>query len=310
MIRQAFRAPASDAAPEAAAPDAADGSADAAFVARLGEAAVLALIDEAELTPKPALVDRRGCGVHPDMSLAALRRSAVALGSYFHEMAWASLDRQPSPALRERLGAIGRAAEEAMLAATGGANAHRGAIWAVGLMVAAVAMLRRADPVAVGAAATALARLPDRVAPTRSLSHGRQVAARYGVGGARAEAEAGFPHALRVCLPTLRSARARGVDEDHARLDALMAVVAVMDDTCLLHRGGFAALTAAKTGAAKVLAAGGCATVEGQAALACLDATLVALNASPGGAADMLAAALFIDALERWPCSAPPAGEA
>jgi len=72
----------------------------------------------------------------------------------------------------------------------------------------------------------------------------------------------------------------------------------VMDDTCLLHRGGRAALDAAKAGAAAVLAAGGWASAEGRAALARLDTTLVALNASPGGAADMLAAALFIDGLQ------------
>jgi len=298
MIRPAFRADA-------------QGSADAVLAARLAETAVAALIDEAELTPKPGLVDGRGCGVHPDMSLAALRRSAVALGPVFRDMALASLDRAPDPPLRERLAAIGRAGEAAMLAATGGANAHRGAIWALGLMVAAVAMTRSADPGAVGETAAALAKFPDRFAPTSALSHGRRVAARYGVGGARAEAQSGFPHALQVCLPALRSARARGVDEDHARLDALMAVIAVMDDTCLLHRGGLPALAAAKAGAAAVLAAGGCATVEGQAAFARMEATLVALNASPGGAADMLAAALFIDALDRdaEPCNAPSAGE-
>jgi len=232
------------------------------------------------------------------MSLAALRCSAIALGPFFHEMALTSLDRAPSVALREHLAVIGRAGEQAMLAATGGANAHRGAIWALGLMIAAVAMRQSADIGDVGATAAELAKLPDRFGQT-SLSHGRVVAARYGVGGARAEALAGFPHALQVCLPALRSARARGVDERLARLDALMAVVAVMDDTCLLHRGGLPALDAAKIGAAAVLAAGGCASPAGLAALARLDETLVSLNASPGGAADMLAAALFIDALDR-----------
>jgi len=279
---------------------------DSAFAARLAEAAVQALIDEAELTPKPALVDGQGCGVHPDMNLATLRRSALALGPSFHDMALASLDCAPSVALRERLAAIGRAGEQAMLAATGRVNTHRGAIWALGLMVAAVAMRRSADPCEVGTTAAELAKLPDRFAQA-SLSNGRLVAARYGVGGARAEAMAGFPHALQVCLPALRAARARGVGEREARLDALIAVVAVMDDTCLLHRGGRAALDAAKAGAAAVLAAGGCAPAEGRAALAHLDTTLVALNASPGGAADMLAAALFIDALEHGaPLTAEP----
>ncbi|HBZ9775215.1 triphosphoribosyl-dephospho-CoA synthase, partial [Klebsiella pneumoniae] len=41
--------------------------------------------------------------------------------------------------------------------------------------------------------------------------------------------------------------------------------------------------------------AGGCASFAGRAALARLDAIMLALNASPGGAADLLAATLFLD---------------
>ncbi|HHO9420941.1 TPA: triphosphoribosyl-dephospho-CoA synthase, partial [Klebsiella pneumoniae] len=48
-------------------------------------------------------------------------------------------------------------------------------------------------------------------------------------------------------------------------------------------------------GACEVLAAGGCASFAGRAALARLDAIMLALNASPGGAADLLAATLFLD---------------
>ena len=45
----------------------------------------------------------------------------------------------------------------------------------------------------------------------------------------------------------------------------------------------------------EVLAAGGCASVAGRAALARLDGQMLAHNASPGGAADLLAATLFLD---------------
>ncbi len=263
---------------------------------RLADAAVWALIQEAELTPKPALVDGRGCGVHPDLSLPAMRRSAQALHAGFYAMAIAAAARTPDRTLREDLAAIGREAERAMMAATGGANAHRGAIWALGLLIAGVAMKPAGEIGDIARAAADLARLPDRFIPA-APSHGQSVAQRYGVSGARGEAQAGFPHVLQVCLPALRRARAAGAAETHARLDALLAVMAVMDDTCLLHRGGLPALQVAKTGAAAVLAAGGCATSAGAAALTELDRALTALNASPGGAADMLAAALFIDAV-------------
>jgi triphosphoribosyl-dephospho-CoA synthase len=105
----------------------------------------------------------------------------------------------------------------------------------------------------------------------------------------------GFPHAVRVALPALRRARAAGQAEIHARLDALLSVMEVMNDTCLLHRGGLPALRDAQSGARAVRLAGGSGTPEGWAELDRLHLTLMAHNASPGGAADMLAAALFLD---------------
>src|SRR5271155_2099768 len=92
-----------------------------------------ALIAEAELTPKPGLVDRRGSGAHDDLSLDLMKRSAIALEPFFVAMGAAAEDRAASIELREELAAIGRQAECAMLPATRGANAHKGAIWVLGL---------------------------------------------------------------------------------------------------------------------------------------------------------------------------------
>jgi triphosphoribosyl-dephospho-CoA synthase len=55
-----------------------------------------ALIAEAELTPKPGLVDRRGSGAHRDLSLPIMRRSALAIEPYFGDMAAVDpVDTQP-----------------------------------------------------------------------------------------------------------------------------------------------------------------------------------------------------------------------
>ena len=106
-------------------------------------------------------------------------------------------------------------------------------------------------------------------------------------------------HVLEVGLPALRASRARGASENAARLDALLAIIATLDDTCLLHRGGHVALEAAQSGAREALQCGGASGPEGHAALLRLDQKLTELNASPGGAADLLAATLFLDTL---PC--------
>jgi triphosphoribosyl-dephospho-CoA synthase len=265
---------------------------------RLSDCAVKALVAEALLTPKPALVDQRGSGAHRDLDLARLLSSAEALRDSFRSMALHASAARDDVTLREQLGAIGRQAEASMLAATGGSNAHRGAIWVLGLLTAAVAMRHtRRTLTAVAACAAHFAGLPDRHAPDLP-SNGSRACRRFGVQGARGEAVAGFPHVIQVGLPALRRARARGAAEQCARLDALMAIMARLDDTCLLHRGGWPAVDAAQHGARRVLASGGATTVAGRRALFALDAELLRRHASPGGCADLLAACLFLDDLQ------------
>jgi triphosphoribosyl-dephospho-CoA synthase len=265
----------------------------------LARAAVRALIDEAELTPKPALVDCMGNGAHADLDLKLMVRSAQSLHPGFAAMATAAAAADsPAQALRETLGRIGRESENAMLAVTHGSNTHRGAIWVLGLLVAAAARGRTRVPVEVAAIAAGISRHPDRFA-TLSLSNGLRVRRRYGVRGARGEAADGFPHVVSLALPMLRQSRSRGNGEDAARLDALLAIMSSLDDTCLLHRGGYEALSIAKRGATEALAAGGAGTTTGREHLDRLDCALLARNASPGGAADLLAATLFLDRIER-----------
>jgi triphosphoribosyl-dephospho-CoA synthase len=261
-----------------------------------------ALIAEAELTPKPGLVDRRGRGAHTDLSLDLMRRSATAIEPYFCRMAVLSQGARPSQSIREQLALIGRRAERAMLAATGGSNSHKGAIWALGLLVSAAAM-DDGDSDSISAAEIAVrakevASFEDRSMP-RLVSHGDAVARRYGVAGARGEALYGFPHVREVALPMLRRRREHGATEQVARLDALLSIMSSLDDTCLLYRGGEVALTAAKRGAAAVQTAGGSGTALGKQRLEQLDRQLLDSNVSPGGSADLLAAALFLDAVER-----------
>jgi triphosphoribosyl-dephospho-CoA synthase len=264
-----------------------------------------ALIDEARLTPKPGLVDARGSGAHSDLDLDTMLRSAHALEPTFHALARASRGALPGVALRTDLARIGRAGEAAMMRATRGSNAHRGAIWIVGLLVAGAAIAH--TPFADAARGWAhaghicetgaqIARFDDLLGrPT--LSNGERVRQQYNVGGARREAQEGFPHVMRAGLPALHAARASGHEEGAARVDALLAIMASLDDTCVLHRAGLAGREAAQAGAQRVREAGGIATPAGRAAFDALERSLLALNASPGGAADLLAATLFIDRL-------------
>ena len=266
---------------------------------RLAAMVVQALIDEVTLGPKPGLVDIRGRGAHLDLDWTLMCHSAHALLPTFEAMAQAGATMADAAALRERIGQLGRLGEAAMMQATGGVNTHRGAIWALGLLITAAAQAPEALAAdAVCERAARLARLRDPSAPTHTGNKGEQACRDFKVGGARGQAQAGFPLVTRLALPELRQSRQRGDHENAARLNALLALMSQLDDTCVLARGGAQALARLHDGARAVLAAGGAFALAGRRALRRLDAELLALNVSPGGAGDLLAATLFVDRLE------------
>jgi triphosphoribosyl-dephospho-CoA synthase len=274
----------------------------------LGHLAAGILRAEAMLTPKPGLVDQRGPGAHDDMDLAMFLRSAAVLEPWFATLARAAAQapRTPGAALRLRrdLGRIGRRAEAEMLAATGGVNTHRGALYSLGFLVAGAAYAGAVAPAEVARAAGELARRPD-IAVRQARSHGDLVRDRHPRTGAAVHAATGFPVTIGTALPALRAARLpgareQGAGEQAARLDALLAVMAVIDDTCVLYRGGAEGLGLIRRGAAAVLVAGGTVSPAGRRRLDRLDHDCRARRLSPGGAADVLATAMFLDQLEHY----------
>lgn len=272
--------------------------------AALARLVVQALLDEVTLTPKPGLVDLRSRGAHTDLNWALMCHSACVLQPVFAALADAGWHaNQDDDSLRQQIGRIGRHGEALMMAATGGVNTHRGAIWALGLLVTAAAQLARRGaaltPAAVAARAAVLARLPDRGAPPETGNKGELACRQYQVGGARGQAMAAFPHVIDIGLPWLRTSRARGDNETTARLNALLAIIAQLDDTCVLSRGGEEALLELQAGAAQVLAAGGAASKDGASGLLALEGQVLERRVSPGGAADLLAATLFLDQIDN-----------
>ncbi len=244
--------------------------------------ATAALLAELDLTPKPGLVDREHRGAHRDMDAHRMEAGALALDETFASLERIGRDAQTlSRALREEIGAVARNGERVMLRATGGVNTHRGALWSLGLLTTARSLRGATTAHAIAARAAGLARLADGFAP-RSASNGARVEHRYGVRGARGEAEAGFPAALTIALPVLRAGGPR------CAANALLAVIANIDDTCILHRGGPRGLHFARVRARRALARGD------DRALRSFDRALVARGLSPGGSADVLAAALYL----------------
>lgn len=261
-----------------------------------GDAAYRALLAEALITPKPGLVDGENNGAHADMCLSLLLQSAQALRPFFAEFVRLGMAGAEWPALKQ----AGLAAESAMLQRTHGVNAHKGALYSLGLLLCAQGkcLMSGGDVLQTAAALAACEKTPPSGSPL--ATHGEALYARYGVKGARGEAAAGFPHALSAARALERYA---ALSANDAGALALCETMETLEDTNLLHRGGPVGLAFVQARAKEINALPQSARI---AALREMDADLIYNNLSPGGAADMLALGLY---LAETVCT-PPLAEA
>ncbi|HEU0200232.1 MAG TPA: triphosphoribosyl-dephospho-CoA synthase MdcB [Burkholderiaceae bacterium] len=276
----------------------------AGFSERVGHLAVRSLYNEAALYPKPGLVSPVDNGSHADMSMATFYRSLFALRRYFPAITRAgAADRELS-----ELQALGLVAERDMLRATAGVNTHRGAIFHLGLLCAAAGRLHQQGAVPTGTALcrTVAERWSDairqgaqsaRLDPNQT-SHGLQVLRRYAVGGARAEAAAGFPNVMRASLPAYRGVLRATGNARRAGVQALFVLIERTEDSNLLWRGGLEGARFARQCAAAFLHNGGAVAADWLQHAASIHRQFVARNLSPGGCADLLAVTLFLHACE------------
>ncbi|MDH2403424.1 triphosphoribosyl-dephospho-CoA synthase MdcB [Bradyrhizobium sp. SSUT18] len=268
-------------------------------VSAIGAVAADCLVKELETWPKPGLVSHVDNGSHDDMDARTFRRSAAAIRPYLQRLA----DAGALGCGMGRLRIIGLEAERAMFAATSGTNTHRGAIFGLGLLCAAAGAKAGGlvDPVLP--LGDVVARLwGDSIldGPVLLHSHGSVARRRFRAGGARIEAARGFPSVYGIGLPALRRA-VPGLPEnmEAARVEACFALIASVEDTNLLHRGGLDGLCFAHVAARSFIDAGGVRAPGWRPRAQSIHESFVVRRLSPGGSADLLAMTLFVDAHER-----------
>lgn len=261
--------------------------------------AVRSLLLELETWPKPGLVSHIDSGSHRDMDADTFRASVTAIAPYLQALAEAGAGNCGMGRLR----VIGLEAEAAMLAATAGVNTHRGAIFGMGLLCAAAGARYAGwfEPDMTLGSIVSRRWSRDIVnGPVLLHSHGSGARRRFGAGGARVEAACGFPSVYQVGLPSLRKAarKARG-DAEGARVEACFALIAMVEDTNLLHRGGVSGLRFARRATRRFLAQGGVGMSDWRPRAQAVHQAFVERWLSPGGSADLLAMTLFVEAHEK-----------
>ncbi|MBE6222982.1 MAG: [citrate (pro-3S)-lyase] ligase [Bacteroidales bacterium] len=164
----------------------------------MAELAQRALRLELDTPGKPGLVGPDSCGAHKDMDYSTMLKGIAAIRPFFPKMAMA--------ASAQELRDLGIEAEKAMLAATGGVNTHRGAIFCMGLALNACGDGAR------------MAELAEQICGSNRSR------------GARTIALSGYKQLFEDWLPYYES----GAGE----LKTLLRIMSTLDDTCVIKRAG------------------------------------------------------------------------
>ena len=238
---------------------------------------------ELDTTPKPGLVDRRDNGAHKDMDYALMSKSISALRPYLTRLAVESAKDIDPAKIKE----IGIEAEKAMLKATGGVNTHKGALFCIGLSVAAASNLASATgSVQVYSFKELVSRVASEI-PSALGTHGAEAKRSFKAVGALENARAAYPELFTDWLPYYRS-----LEGDPFRCHkTLLHIMTTLDDTNILHRRGAEGLAHAEAEAARLL------EDFSESGLSSLNKDFIRENISPGGSADMLSLTIFIESI-------------
>ncbi len=264
----------------------------------LAQCAVAALLQELDAYPKPGLVSQVDSGSHSDMDYALMCRSSHAL---FHPFAKLAAAGREAGSFENVLVPLGLLAEKEMLLATAGVNSHRGAIFSLGMILAALALTESRDrpltPPEVRATLLATwgeALNAHAVSGHLGPSHGALVRRTTGSGGARVEAARGFPGIFEIGVPAYREARSSGLDFNASRILTLFVLMEAVEDTNVIFRGGPEAADFVRRAAGQFLAEGGCHREDWFGRAEELHREFIQRHLSPGGSADLLSGTLLV----------------
>ena len=264
------------------------------YAIQVASLAVKSLLYEVSVTPKPGLVDRANNGSHADMDYFTFIDSATALYGYYADIAKSGADfgeglGELLPTLRQ----LGRNAERDMFFATDGVNTHKGVIFSLGVICAAAGYMH-VHPVEQGV--FSLLKYSGEIAASamedfstgNNNTNGANLYRKYGIAGIRGEAAAGFPNVRDYGYPILCRALERGCSMNDAGVITLLHLMARVEDTNMVVRGGREVVAIMQSDLKKRLAADD--DPAGLAAYAAkLDAEFIQRGISPGGCADLLA---------------------
>ncbi len=267
---------------------------------QIDELALEALYDELCLENKPGLVCPSGNGSHTDMNYHTFINSITSLKGYFSTLSQLGYENRPFDDIKN----MGIYQEEKMRIATNNINTHKGAIFNLGFVCAAIGRCIKAEiPLT---AENICKQLVDRWhfdlinrLKRDPNSHGQKMFKEYGITGAIEMVATGFNVIQKQALPSFYHTISRTQDFEKASMQALMTLISVLSDTNIVWRGGIKDLENAQALAKQFLREGGVHQPDWQQKVNNINQYFIHNNLSPGGSADLLAVTIFLYKVEN-----------
>ena len=268
----------------------------------LAQAATDALLQEVNLAPKPGLVDPISTGAHEDMTKNTFYKSIEALRPYLLAYAKAGSRHNGTPLdLFNELRALGKQAEDAMMAATNHINTHKGANFSFALILGATAHTKGNIPKALHYCHLMTRHLIEvdfaNLDQKEHLSYGEKLYVEHGITGIRGEAATGYPSLAKALdyYNTLDTHTPR-----HRDLLLLLYLMTFVEDGNLIHRGGIEAYKNVQQEAKLLFTEAQTLSEEELVSkLEDYDNVLIERNLSPGGSADLLSLTFFLEQIQK-----------
>ncbi|WP_305768005.1 citrate lyase holo-[acyl-carrier protein] synthase [Candidatus Epulonipiscium viviparus] len=257
--------------------------------------ATKAIVCEVSTYPSFGLVSPVSNGAHTDMDYYMFLDSAMAIKPFLKKMAIMGYSFHSPLRIFNAIRTVGKAAEAAMFAATGGVNTHKGVIFLMGICISAVAKNKFGETESVSEIIESMTQnilydfenLQDKA----ELTHGEQLYVRYGFTGVRGQVKDGLKVIFEYIVPKYKNSE---LPKRELYCQILIELMALVDDSTVVYRHNFDMLKKVKQDAQTILAAGGISTKEGLTLVEKIGAEYIANRVSSGGCADLLSISIFI----------------
>ncbi|SHK05597.1 triphosphoribosyl-dephospho-CoA synthase [Paramaledivibacter caminithermalis DSM 15212] len=282
------------------------------FTRNIESLALRSLLYEVSASPKPGLVDRNNNGAHNDMDFYTFIDSSSVLGETFYHCTLTGIEhKDSSKTLLKAIRPFGIRGEKKMFAITNNVNTHKGLVFSLGIICAAIGYLYQKKPNRRWHANDICEQvkymtegLVERELMNKNfknpVTYGEKLYIKYGVTGIRGEVTSGFQTVLNHGLPILKELMESRVGTFNDRLvQTLLNLMTHTEDSNILGRHNLDMLKRVQNEAKRIIELGGIFSPEGIKAIKEFDNWCIKHWVSPGGSADLLAVTIMLFLIEK-----------